>query len=597
MVFSLEEAQFLNFKQAVKIKAAKFFRYLLFMWEKIYKSLLAVFIFFWITFIFMDYWQNHLQYLLSFRFFQYTNLTIILAVLGAGLWWLYNREMRKKSLTTHPWFTGLSVFLLGTFIIMLSVYMFQRKVMNISFPIPFDFFNLVWNIFELGFYTWFIIVACYSMGMYTLGTFRFRVGRAARPILAIGAGIMVWVFIMFVLGLFGFLKWYVLLTLMLLIILITRKVSFRFMWNTLFAPISIDFRLSPLGMLSFYVLLIVVSLNFIQVLIPMPKGWDSVSLYLNLSSLVHDYSGLVQGHQPYNWSLFMALGFILFEKAEVAMALSALGGFLSIFALYYLCRDWLKININYSLLCVLLFYLLPTIGHQSYLDLKVDLGLLFTMLIIVILLVEWWRFLASGEDRAAKVSKRYVILLGLFTGFALGIKLTALMIFFAVAGAIWYVYSGRIAFLAVFCMSTFAVLLFKLDDLPKLRQFHLSAETFMWVMLAFGLLFFAWSAIREKHLFWQPAKLSVLYACFFLLPVLPWLTKNYIETGGDISIRGLTYGKTQAPKANATTFQKNWERAQAKEKRERAQKRRVLKRKEQRAKRLKEQQSKKKKIK
>ncbi len=542
------------------------------MWEKIYKSILAIFIFLWIGFTFMDYWQNHLQYLLAIKFFQYTDLTVLLILLGGAMWWFYHNKIQARSLNRYPWFNGLSVFLLSTLVIMLSVYMFQRKVMNIGLPIPFDFLHLVINIFKIGLYTYFVLLSCYAMGMYTLGTFRFRMGESARPILALGTGIMVWVFLMFGLGLFALLKWYILLPLMLLIILITRKVSFRFIWNTLFEPIPLDFRLNWLGALSFYVLLIVVSLNFIQLIIPMPKGWDSVSLYLNLSSLVNDYSGLVKGHQPYNWSLFMALGFILFEKTEVAMALSSVGGFLSIFALYYLCRDWLKINVNYSLLCVLLFYLLPTISHQSYLDLKIDLGLLFIMLVIVILLVEWWKYLASGEERAVEVSRRYVILLGLFTGFALGVKLTALIAFFSVAGAIWFVYSGRVAFLAVFCLSTFAVLLFRLDDIPKLRQFHLGAEAFMWTMLVLGVLLFIWSARKEKHRFWHPMRLSVLYGCFFLLPVLPWLTKNYMETGGELSTRGLMYGKTQAPKANVTTFEKKWERMRAKEKRQRRQK-------------------------
>jgi len=87
----------------------------------------------------------------------------------------------------------------------------------------------------------------------------------------------------------------------------------------------------------------------------------------------------------------------------------------------------------------------------------------------------------------------------------------------------------------------------------------LQTERFMWVMLALGIGFFVWTAIREREKFITPLKLSVLYTFFFILPIAPWLTKNYIETGGELSTRALTYGKTRTPATSIRTFQKNWE--------------------------------------
>jgi len=211
-----------------------------------------------------------------------------------------------------------------------------------------------------------------------------------------------------------------------------------------------------------------------------------------------------------------------------------------------------------------MFYLLPSIAHQSYLDLKVDLGLLFILLTIVVLLVEWQNRLLSATDFTS-VSRGYMILIGLM------IKLTAVMVFFAVASVIWYMYNGKIAFLAVFCMTMFSILLFRLDDMPNLRQFHLNVETFMWIMFGAGLLLFGWTALKERHNFTRSFKLSVLYTTFFILPIAPsiapWLTKNYIETGGQLSVRGLMYGKTRAPDGNLNQFQKKWEDAYQKPKR------------------------------
>jgi len=237
----------------------------------------------------------------------------------------------------------------------------------------------------------------------------------------------------------------------------------------------------------------------------------------------------------------MSLGFIIFDKAEMALSLSFLGGVLSLFALFYLCKD-----------------AFPSIAHQSYLDLKVDLGLLFILLTIVILLVEWQQRIAAVPENAVSLSRTYIILLGLFSGFAFGIKLTALMAFFAVAAVIWWIYM-------------FVVLLFRLDDTPMLREFHLQAERFMWVMLALGLGLFVWTAIREREKFIPPLKLSVLYTFFFILAIAPWLTKNYIETGGELSTRALTYGKTRTPATSIQIFQKNWERKYKKPKQKKKQ--------------------------
>jgi len=37
------------------------------MWNNIYKVIVGVFIVFWVGFVFLDYWQNHLQYIIAFH--------------------------------------------------------------------------------------------------------------------------------------------------------------------------------------------------------------------------------------------------------------------------------------------------------------------------------------------------------------------------------------------------------------------------------------------------------------------------------------------------------------------------------------------------
>jgi len=105
-----------------------------------------MFILFWVSFVFFDYWQNHLQYIIAFNFFQYLNLTVILALLGAGVTGVVVYA-QKSTRNTGLWLNGLSVFLLGLLIITLSVYMFQRKVMNVGIPASTEMLWLCWKMF------------------------------------------------------------------------------------------------------------------------------------------------------------------------------------------------------------------------------------------------------------------------------------------------------------------------------------------------------------------------------------------------------------------------------------------------------------------
>ena len=134
-------------------------------------------------------------------------------------------------------------------------------------------------------------------------------------------------------------------------------------------------------------LLIFISLNFLSNVRPFPFGFDALATYLNLPNLISEQHGIIESYSPYYWSLFVSLGHIIFDKTEIVIALSIGGGILSLFVIFEICRKWL--DLNFSLLTVLIFYSLPFVNYQSFRDIKTDLGLLFFLLVTVLVLIKW----------------------------------------------------------------------------------------------------------------------------------------------------------------------------------------------------------------
>ena len=150
-----------------------------------------------------------------------------------------------------------------------------------------------------------------------------------------------------------------------------------------------------------------------------------------------------------------------------------------------------------------------------------------------------------------------MVIIGLLTGFAFGIKLTALIFLFALVAAIWYVKGGMRAFMAAFFLVFGSVLLLRLDEHSLLRSYHLSANILQWVFLVAGLGMVVYLFLKHKKTFHQLIRSSVIITSFFVLPVLPWLGKNYAETES-FSTYNLLNGKKALPDINIQTLRKNW---------------------------------------
>lgn len=522
---------------------------------------------FWVLVIFLDYWQKHPGHYYAFDRFSYTDLTIGLGILCAGVTGLV-LVAKKKSLSILRYFNGLSVWALSLAIISLCLWSYLLKTANPPIDNISEFLTVLGRVSITALFTYSIVVVCYSLGQLLDVLLEVNLRNSGQTVTNIAAGMMVLVLFLFVCGIFGFLKFYILFMLLLFLLALNWRGAWQFIKASLFQPIELPKDLNVLGVASFFFLLFLICLNFLNIITPLPKGFDSLTLYINLPGLIRDYSGLVEGFQPYNWSLLMSIGYIIFDKTEVVMALSALGGLLSLFAMYELGKNWLRINANYLLFALLVFYSTPSIFHQSSDELKIDLGLLFICLCIILLFVEWLHRLQNEEDHNQTISIFYytgeqiqngslLVLAALLMGFALGIKLTAFFIFFGLIAALWYALNGKLAFLGVCSIVLSAMFIVKLDDVSGLRQYHYTVEIWQWLLLAIGVGLLIWNFTTNKGQFKRSIYLSILITVITMIPFLPWVAKNYIETQS-FSPKTLLNGKNVGPEMDMKIINTNW---------------------------------------
>lgn len=555
------------------------------MLQRIVKGVILCFAVCWTMVIFTGYWHHNPGYYGTIKYFQYYDLLFGMGIIGGLLSWLVSRIKTKR---TWNFFNGLSILLVFMIADVLIVGLFYSKALP-------GVLSLAGLLTQLGYLlsitacTFSVFLVCYSLGRSIYPIIQPTVKENERAVIQIALGLVCFILILFLLGALGLLKGLILVPIMVTILGVNSKQTLQLLRNIFLQPIRLNQKLNAIGIYSSLFLGLLVLLNTIHILRISPTGFDAMTLYVKLANLIYDHEGLVAGYQPYYWSLFMSVGLVAFQKMEVVLSLSALGGLLSVYALFQLSRRWL--DINFTFLAVLLFYSAPLVHFQAALDLKTDLGMLFFLLCILLLFFNWMEApqLAanslktstektnesadSSTSLSSLISKytpsflkenKLIALMGLFAGFALGIKLTALIAFLSLIIIIWYVRSNNLGLITAFCLTIFGVLFLRLDDVQLLRQYHLGATQLQWILLLAGVgcLLILWR--RDKTKLWKTLQYSLLLGSFFLLPVLPWFVKNYSETNR-LSTTELLNGAQASPRPNIDEVERKWKEMYLKE--------------------------------
>ena len=313
-------------------------------------------------------------------------------------------------------------------------------------------------------------------------------------------------------------------------------------------------NLNIMGLLSLFTLLVFFIINFNSSLRPIPIGFDELSLYMNTPKLISGYSGLTQGGQAYNWSIWMSLGFVLNNKVSLPTLISILPGILSCYLLYRISRNFL--NTNFSILSAVLFYTIPTTIWQSSADAKVDLALVFFTLSAALLLIESnkkneVKYASSSIFEHKIVSKlkdkiwlNIAIILGVLLGYSFGIKYTALFIIIGMSAGFAYKYSESLSIsTSIISLGIAAIFLGKLYTFSGIEfdndsQVHLIGFIFLLLSILAGCIHLYQHRLRHLK-----GGIYLIVLMFFLgMTFSPWIAKNYFETKS-FSVSNLLNGK------------------------------------------------------
>ncbi len=538
------------------------------MTARIDKVLTIGFCLLWALFIFIDYWYYHPSYATALQYFQYFDTMLLLSVLGGSIFYLINKKRTHRVVKYLT--SGLGVFLLFLLINMIVLWSHYFKVSQEILGIG-EGLTYLGKISYILLACYFILIANYALGdLFLKGLFDIDFKPSVARIVKLGIGMTLFSLLFTIFAFFDFLTIYTTLPFLLVLIGIRWKAILDFIKATLLNPLVKAKGLNGIGFTSFFILLIFLSLNFLSNVRPVPFGFDALAIYLNLPNLISQQGGLIEGYSPYYWSIFVATGQIIFGQLEITIALSVGGGVLSLFAVYEISRKWL--NENFSLLITLIFYSLPIINYQSFRDIKTDLGLLFILLTAFLVLMRWLSFYDNNFLRKEKKtntenkideekqgiisdiklvkngflsalfseSEQLIILLGLLSGMALGIKLTSLIFIFAVLSILSFVKGRTLGFLTNFALTFFIILIAELDT--SLRAYHFGVANLQWGILLLGVVGLGYFGYTQRKNFIGLVKIAFIYLITLSVIYAPWPIKNYQETG-KISIQTLIDGK------------------------------------------------------
>jgi len=508
------------------------------------RKLIIAFSFLWIILVLLEYVNKHPIHVFSFQYFKLYGLAGTIAVLTAGAYLLDKFVLRPREINLYR---GGILFGLASIIGYASLYLFITKLDNsgtVSTIIP--LLNS-WASFAA---VMVLLVSVHSLGeLIRSKLLKYQISESSFRMLDIALGFTILTGLMFALGIFGFLNAIVLAILVLLPIGINYKVSFNFVKTLFYDPIADSKTVSGLSMVLGIFLISYFAFNIIYTQAPFPPGFDSRNYYLNISQLISQNNGLVEGFQPYNWSLLLSYGFVIFKSAPISFGVSTLSLVLAMFAVHEIMTNYFKLSNQDSLLVVAAFAMTPAVCNQLFVEIKIDFGLLFFQLVSIILLLNLFnkksfKNLAFAESKNTTI---LLVLLGVFTGFALGIKLTHLYLVFGIAGLIWFLNGRMKGFFGIFALSMFFIFFTKFDDISGLSQYHLGKDTYKWALLIIGLGFLGMFFKENKKGFMLAMKNSLIYGLVTAFTFAPWMVKNMSDSNGKPSVNKILMGNNPGP--------------------------------------------------
>ena len=327
-------------------------------------SVLAIaFTVFWALAIGLDYINKHPIYYYGFKHYKFLGLSIGLGITGLAF------MMIEKSVIKLPFkipVNGLWLLFYGA---ILSYFIVKANARNVPFVTErADYMHYVGLVLKSTVQLIIIYGILKSFGARITAYF-YKKGLLPSGLLDTAFGIMVFVMLLFVVAAFGMFNTYSLL----LILLILAVAHFRnlipvfkkLLWT------RIDFSsFNKMGVFSIYALFVFLLINYISIQNPFPNGFDARNYYGNICALLGQGGALVKGYAPYNWSIFMAVGNILFNQIELSLSISFSAFILVLLVSYKIAIDKLSFDKSQSAFIMLLVCITPALVNQLFVELK-----------------------------------------------------------------------------------------------------------------------------------------------------------------------------------------------------------------------------------
>lgn len=499
---------------------------------------------YWILFVISDFIITSPDYVTAITLFKYTDFLLTYTLTGIVLFYLLSkRPLHFRSLHLigiRPVYGYL--FLLLTMTI-LMVFLLGKSGEDGSIS------GFLGKTILTHLSIFIILSSAYAGGAFILSQINLRLNSALHTIVSLALGSVFLIVGLFIIAVFKILN-PVSIAIWLFLFFLPGWRFLLDLYKNIIGKRDSDVILKPYSLLLLLAGNLLIAINLIAITTPIPLGHDSLSLYMNIPKLMSEYGSLVKGYQPHYWSILVSIGYSLFNSNIIAQYLGILPGILSIYIIYHLAK--LFVNRDLAIFSAVGFYAIPVILWQSSYEVKTDLGMLFYFLTASLLI---FSFCKSEKTTVLKTVKKFLpdnslkiwALAGVFIGFALGVKLTALIAVYSILIIICYWYGGKLLSMGSFflCLSTVF-----LGKLYTFSNFEFTSQE-RWVLfsglLGISVILILAGLVRNKENLLTPLKVVVIFAGFATLPVLPWAIKNSLEHG-KLSFSTMITGKDAKPR-------------------------------------------------
>ena len=284
-----------------------------------------------------------------------------------------------------------------------------------------------------------------------------------------------------------------------------------------------------------------ITISWIGAIKAFPTGNDGASLYVNIAHKLAQIGSLPSGDQAYAWSVFMAFGEALSSNVTVTILLSHVMGILSMAVLYQISRNWL--SRLHAILVITIVYLSPYFAFHSIIDEKVDLALLFFILVLIDICIKKPVIAAMSEANSGKINYKILIFIGWLCGFAFSIKYASLFLVIPLFGLLAYQnirqsYGLYLIFLGIFYKLGSSII--GAGGTGPIEEWVASI-----LIVAIGLVVLLTNQSKHRSL----PRLLISYSIFILgfgVAFAPWVIKN-ISENGSVSVESILEGKKESP--------------------------------------------------